>query len=163
HAHNRGRFEKSAGHAAVDSWKHRVADDLWREGHHKRAILVDANTETTREGTVGEKARRIIRRIKRRRFPLLRLLFRHHCGPVRTDHEAGGCGGDRMIFGFLVGRRAHKGDRAGYAEANRMSLDIEARSCRLLVIDAQVKGCYCASPIKRKLNGHAAALVEHSG
>src|SRR5208282_5026949 len=60
HAHDRGRFEEGAGHAAVDGGQDRVADDFWRERHNQRAILADADAETTREWALGEWAGRIL-------------------------------------------------------------------------------------------------------
>ena len=44
-----------------------------------------------------------------------------------------------------------------------MCLDVEAWRRGLLVVDAEVKRGDRARPIKRKLDGHAAALVEHGG
>jgi hypothetical protein len=44
-----------------------------------------------------------------------------------------------------------------------MRLDIEARRCGLLVIDAQVERGDRARSIECELDGHAAALVEHGG
>src|ERR1700738_4731045 len=63
HTHNRRRFEEGSGHAAVDGGQDRVADDLWRERHDQRAIIADADAETTREGALGEWAGRILRRV----------------------------------------------------------------------------------------------------
>ena len=67
------------------------------------------------------------------------------------------------VLEFLIGRRAHEGDRACGAIAERMCLDIEAWRRGLLVVDAEVKCGDRARPIKRELDGHAAALVEHGG
>ena len=67
HAGDRGGFEERAGHAAMDGGQDRVADDLWRERHNQRAILADADAETTREGAFGEWAVRILRRFEHRR------------------------------------------------------------------------------------------------
>ena len=86
-----------------------------------------------------------------------------HVGAVGADHEAGRCGGDGIVFGFLVGGRAHEGDRAGDAVANRMRLDVEAGGCRLLVVDPQIERGDRARAIERELDRHAAALVEHRG
>jgi hypothetical protein len=44
-----------------------------------------------------------------------------------------------------------------------MRLDVEAWSCGLLVVDAQVERGDRARTIERELDGHAAALVEHGG
>jgi hypothetical protein len=44
-----------------------------------------------------------------------------------------------------------------------MRLDVEARSCGLLVVDAQVERGDRARTIERELDGHATALVEHGG
>jgi hypothetical protein len=41
-----------------------------------------------------------------------------------------------------------------------MRLDVEARSCGFLVVDAQVERGDRARTVERELDGHAAALVE---
>ena len=86
-----------------------------------------------------------------------------HVGAVGANHETGGRGGDRIVLGLLIGGRAHEGDRAGDAIADRVRLDVEPGLGRPLIVDAQVERRNRAAAIERELHGHAAAFVEKRG
>ncbi len=152
--------------AAVDRGQDRIADDLWRERHHQRALssslVMVANAEPARERAVGEQAGRIVRRFQLRRRP--EFMFgrpRQHVGAVGAGHEAGGRGGNRLVLVLLIGGGAHEGDRAGDAVADRMGTDGEPGRRRLLVVDAQVERRDRAGAVERELHRHAAGLVQH--
>src|SRR5262249_58942728 len=99
----------------MDGGQDGVTDDPRREWQDHRAILADVDAKPVRERASGEWASRIFGCFWRRQHAIIRRAAPEHVGPVRRYHETGRRGGDGMVFGFLVGRRAHKGDRAGYA------------------------------------------------